>query len=167
MPRPYFIVEKPIMAPYVCIQCGVGGPPREWFVDLGFAVDHYFDVNTQAVYLCNECYHAMTLDIGRLLLQFRKDHERWDSGEQPTYNWLKDQLDDVRESQSGEQDLGTGEDQQLDAATTVGTDGNDQDPEPDDPEPESSDSGDADSTDDSDSNEFTPIGRITFGTSQL
>jgi hypothetical protein len=166
MPRPYLIVEKPIMTPYVCIQCGLGGPPREWFVDLGFAVDHYFDVNTQAVYLCNECYHNMSLDIGRLLIKFRADHEKWESGEAPSYSWLENQVqkrnDDVRESESGEQNSGTGEAQQLDATTPVGTDRDDQDSEPDDSEPESSDSGDADSTDDSDPDEQSGL-KVTFG----
>ena len=164
MPRPYLIVERPIMTPYVCIQCGLGGPPREWFVDLGFAVDHYFDVNTQAVYLCNVCYHNMSLDIGRLLLKFRAEHEKWESGERPSYSWIEGQLNDIREPESGEQDPGTGEDQSVDAGTLAGANGNDQDTEPDDSEPEPTDSGDADTVDDSDPDEQSGL-TVQFGTS--
>jgi len=164
MPRPYQIYQKPIMVPYVCIQCGVGGPPREWFVDLGFAVDHYFDVNTQAVYLCNECYHSMTLDISRLLQQFRMEHEKWDSGEKPTYSWMEKNYD-IREPVPTGQVSGDAESEQFDATVASGSDRDDQDAEPNDPEPESSDSGDADSIDDSDS-DATGF-RVTFGSGEL
>jgi hypothetical protein len=149
MGRPYQIFEKPIMIPYVCIQCGVGAGQREWFLDLGFAIDHYFDTDNIAVYLCNECYHGMTLEVGRLLQKFRIDHEKWDSAEKPSYSWMEAQLD-VRESKSVGQDSGVAEDQRVDATTTPSTDRDDQDSESNNPEPESSDSGDAESTDDSD-----------------
>ena len=149
MGRPYQVLEKPVMIPYVCIQCGVGAGQRDWFVDLGFTIDHYFDVDNMAIYLCNECYHGMTLEVGKLLQKFRLDHEKWDSEEPPSYTWMEEHRD-VRESESGIQDNGTPRDESFDAATVTGANRDDQDSEPDDSESESSDSGDADSVDDSD-----------------
>jgi len=162
MPRPYIIMEKPVMTPYVCIQCGLGAGAREWFVDLGFTVDQYFDVNNQAIYLCNECYNAMTLDIGRLVRTFRRDHEKFSVTETPTYTWMEQQ-NDVRESESGDKDSGVADDEFINATDDPSTSGDNQDTEPDDSEPESTDSGDANSTDDSDSDESTGF-TVKFGT---
>jgi hypothetical protein len=156
------------MTPYVCIQCGVGAGGREWFVDLGFSIDHYFDTANNAVYLCNECYHGMTLDVGRLLINFRKDHEKWNSGEAPTYSWMEEHYSkkevegDVREPQSIGSDSGVAEDQPIPTGISDGSDRNNQDTESDDSKSESTDSGDAVATDDSDS-DATALGVITFG----
>ena len=148
MVRPVTIHEKPIFVPYVCIQCGLGGPPRDWFVDLGFAIDHYFQADNAAVYLCNECYFNITDSVGRLLYQFRQDHIKW-SGEEsvaPSYAW--EESGNVGR-ESTEPDTVPPGYAEIPTGTDTGTDGNDQDTESDDSEPESPDSGDADSADDS------------------
>lgn len=153
MPRPLTIHEKPVFVPYVCIQCGLGEGRREWFVDLGFAIDAYFDTNNQAIYLCNECFNNMTLEVGRLLQVFRKDHEKWE-GEEPTYHWFEGQeLNDIRESESVGSTGGIEGTPEDSTGVDSSSDGNDQDTEPNDSEPESTDSGDANSVDDSDSDE--------------
>ena len=164
MARPYQVMQRPIFTPYVCIQCGVGEGRREWFVDLGLPIDQYFNMDNHAIYLCNECYNGMTLDIGRLIVQFRHDHEKWEGGETITYTLFKESQDDVRESESGEQNSGVGEDQLVDATTTSSSDRDDQDTEPNDSEPEPTDSGDAESVDDSDSDESTNLS-VKFGSS--
>ncbi|MET0787530.1 MAG: hypothetical protein ABWY25_12595 [Paenisporosarcina sp.] len=151
MVRPITIHEKPNFIPFVCIQCGVGEGRREWFLDLGFAIDHYFDVDNQAIYLCNECYSNLTTTVSRLLMDFRKEHAKWVGSEKPTYNWIEDH--DVRESEPIGPDAVPPGYVDLNEGTDTGTDGNDQDPEPDDSEPESPDSGDADTIDDSDTDE--------------
>lgn len=159
------IYERPIFYPYVCIRCGVNGPPREWFVDLNFSIDHYFNTDNHAVYLCNECYMNTTQDISKLIQSFRKEHEKWESDEEPTYNWLE-RNNDVRESESSGSDSGIDESESFDAAASRSADRNDQDPESDNPEPESTDSGDADSTDDSgsDGSGESGLSGIAFGT---
>ena len=161
MVRPLTIHEKPIFVPYVCIQCGLGEGRREWFLDLGFAIDNYFSVDNQAIYLCNECYNDMTLTVGRLIQTFRQDHEKWNSEEIPTYSWANDNMEveeevnssDVRESEPIGPDAVPPGYVDLNEGTDSSTDGNDQDSESDDPEPELTDSGDAESIDDSDTDE--------------
>ena len=153
MVRPITLHEKPVFVPYVCIQCGLGEGRREWFLDLGFAIDHYFDTNNQAIYLCNECYNNLTLEVGRLVSVFRKDHEKWE-GEEPTYHWFEGQeLNDIREPESGIQNTGNDGTPEESTGAIASSDRNDQDTEPNDSEPESTDSGDADTIDDSDSDE--------------
>lgn len=153
MVRPVTIHEKPIFVPYVCIQCGLGDKPREWFVDLGFAIDHYFQTDNAAVYLCNECYFNITDSVGKLLNTYRQDHARW-SGEEtvtPSYAWMEG-TNDIRESESGPDSVPPGY-VEIPTGTDSSSDGNDQDSESDDSEPESPDSGDADTIDDSDTDE--------------
>lgn len=156
VPRPYLVLQNPVFPPYVCIQCGVGQGRREWFVDLGFTIDQYFDVDNKAIYLCNECYNGMLSDVGQLLLKFRQEHERWEGAETPTYSTYERMMKNDRpESESGQQDSGTTGNQQQSTTVTSGTDGNDQDTESDNPEPESTDSGNAISIDDSNPDEST------------
>lgn len=150
MVRPVTLHEKPIFVPYVCIQCGLGEGRRDWFVDLGFAIDHYFDTNNQAIYLCSECFNNLTLEVSRLVLIFRKEHEKWE-GEEPTYNWMDN--NDVRESESGKPVFGSEGNPEEPTGVDPSSDGNDQDSEPDDSEPELTDSGYADTVDDSDTDE--------------
>lgn len=155
MAKPFVVMEKPIFIPYVCIQCGVGDGRREWYVDLGFSIDHFLDTDSVAVYLCNECYVSMTMDVGRLISQFRKEHEKW-QGAEPTYEWAR-QHDDRRFESTGS----------IEGSTSVdsGTDGNDQDAESNDSESESSDSGDANPVDDSNPDESEGGISIKFGSS--
>lgn len=155
MVRPITIHEKPIFVPYVCIQCGLSGPPREWFVDLGFAVDHYFQTDNAAVYLCNECYFNLTDSVSKLLFTFRQEHARWsgDDAVAPSYAWTESGTSDIREPESNGSDTIPDGNTEEPTGATSSTDGNDQDTESDDSEPESSDSGDADSVDDSDTDE--------------
>lgn len=159
MARPYNVMQNPVFPPYVCIQCGVGSGRREWFIDLGFTVDQYFDVDNYAIYLCNECYNAMTRDVSILLQRFRQSHERWDGGESPSYSWLESKNVRSREQSSGI-NVGAG----SYATTTLSSDRNDQDTESNDTEPESANSGNADSIDDSNSNESAGLKVVPFGT---
>lgn len=149
MVRPVTIHEKPIFVPYVCIQCGLGGPPRTWFVDLGFALDHYFNTGNTACYLCNECYSNMTDSVGRLLHQFLQDRAAWQGEVEPTYEWAEEH--DIREPESSGSISGNEGDTESSTGATSGSDGNDQDTESNDSESEPTDSGDANSTDDSSS----------------
>ncbi len=164
MVRPYTIQDKPSMVPYTCIRCGVGQGRREWFVDLGWAIDHYFDTGNQAIYLCNECFGDMTVTVGRLVQTFRKDHEKWNSEQEPTYEWAG--VHDVRESESGESDSGVAGNQLVASTTGSSSDRDDQDSEPDNSESEQPDSGDANATDDGSSDGTGPL-KISFGTGEL
>lgn len=137
--RPVTIMEKPTFHPYVCISCGLGGPPREWFVDIGIDLDAYFNpVLNGTVYFCNECWNSVHVNVSRQMQQWQKEHEAWsgiDSVE-PTYRW--ENSGSRGTSDSGEP-----------------LDGNDQGAEPDDTESEYPDTSDADSTDDTSSDEST------------
>lgn len=168
MVRPFVVLENPTFPPYVCIQCGVGHGRREWFVDLGLALDHYFNTDNAAVYLCNECYFDMVSEVGKLVQKFRKDHEKWNTEEEPSYDWIEKQ-DDER-GRNSDQLISTTSGSEGATEEPTGVDsssnGNDQDTEPNNSEPEPTDSGDANSTDDSSSDgSGEPKLSITFGES--
>ena len=153
--RPITIHERPIFVPYVCIQCGLGGAPRTWFVDLGFAIDHYFNTGNNAIYLCNECYNNLTVSVGRVLQQFMKEREAWRGEEQPSYNWVEQH--DVREPESIGSDSGSEKSTEIPTGVDSSSDTDDSNTEHDDSESEQPDSSDASTI--ADSGELT----ITFG----
>lgn len=75
--RPVQLIEKPNMAPGVCLKCGSGPTYREHFVDLG--IDSVLDridehgarhLTDGVVYLCNECMSGLISDYLRKLFGF-------------------------------------------------------------------------------------------------
>lgn len=136
--RPVTIREKPNFHPYVCIVCGVGGPPREWFVDIGIDLDNHFNpVIDGTVFFCNECWNSVQVNVARQIQVWRTDREAWKAEDsvEPTYRW---------------ENSGRGI-----AQSSEPVDGNDQSSEPDDTESEYPDSSNADTTDDDDADGTT------------
>jgi hypothetical protein len=88
--NPVTLYEKPHTPPYVCIYCGAGGPPRKWFIDPGITLDYYFNpTNDGTIWICDECWNNLKVQVERCVNQWHIDHDAWDSPDRilPTYNW--------------------------------------------------------------------------------
>ena len=86
--RPVTVMAKPTFNPYVCVNCGVGGPPRLWFIEFGINLDLYFNpVNEGNVYYCNECWEDLARQVAKNIQIFLHDTMPWTGNGfiRPTY----------------------------------------------------------------------------------
>jgi hypothetical protein len=129
--RPVFISERPNFIPYTCIVCGLGGPPRTYFIDLGFDIDaKYMAINDGGVYLCNECFRNKIDEAEMRIVEWTQEHDLTYRGEDrvdASYEWTKNLDLSTVEAQHGIGDF-------------TKSDGNDQSASGDDQESESDDS---------------------------
>ena len=123
--RPVTLYQKPPFPPYVCISCGVGEPPRKWFIDIGLSLDYHFNpVNDGTIFFCDECWNNVRVQTERCINNWVYENEAWDSPDRvaASFKW-KDDLEkvtpnDVRGSESGiTEPVATGE-----LSTGTGTD---------------------------------------------
>jgi hypothetical protein len=179
MPRTIVITEKPIYHPYACIQCGLNGPPREYFIDLGFV--HSVFIADFNIYLCNECWPNLSNAVSSEVSKWQVTHADWDSPEAvyPTYEWEGtlnfeevtskgiDHVGGESGSVSGQQSTDT---EQTSEGTTLtvpgfgeGDNRDNQDAEPNDSESEHPDSVDATTDDDPDDDAAKQVFSAFFG----
>jgi hypothetical protein len=154
--NPVTIYEKPPFPPHVCVCCGVGQAPRKWFVDLGITLDYYFNpVNDGAIYLCDECWENLRVQVERQITSYNFNNAEWDSPERlpATYSWKdKEQVapvgnnlspeqenDDVSRPESGNSTESSGPELDVGDGFDTGSEGDSSSSEPDDPESESDD----------------------------
>lgn len=135
------VLERPIFPPYQCLVCGVGNPnERKWFVDTQFNLDNLFNPqNHGSIYLCNECWDSLALDVAKTAQVFVLGQVPWEDGDYvtPTYDSTEELITDGP---------GTGTEPGVSDSESTGTDTDTVD---DDPDSEGGDSDtDADGNDD-------------------
>lgn len=136
------VLQKPNFTPYVCMVCGVGDDRRKWYADLQITgIEFYLNpVNDGAVYLCNECWESLAVDIAKQAQTFLFGMESWAEGQyvEPTYNneEVIDVKHTIRSTVPGNRDI---EPIHIPIAGTSSiNEGDNQEPERDDPTPDTS-----------------------------
>jgi hypothetical protein len=178
MARPVVISERPTYYPYSCVQCGLNGPPREYFIDLGFV--HQVFIPDFNLYLCNECWPSLATSVSNEITKWQMAHADWDSPEAvlPTYEWEEKLKIETEETENDGPDA-AGESGQLSTDTEPTSDGtslsvaglstdnnrDDQDTEPDNPESEHPDDESSTTSDDSDDDAAKQVFTAFFGES--
>ena len=94
------VLQRPIIHPHVCICCSIGDERRDWYVDLGLALDNHFNpLYDGAIYYCNLCWDDLVRRVGIEVQKFNpvgiEDTQTYDNTEplmetleikQETYN---------------------------------------------------------------------------------
>jgi hypothetical protein len=134
------VLDKPNFPPYVCVMCGAGNG-RAWYADLGIPLDNYFNpVNNGAVYICNECWDGMALEVAKQSQVLVLGHQPWEGRVEPTYD-DDEELETLTIKEGNDRsdvpDSSTAGDDPVDAGANQAPESDDDDSEPDDSDPES------------------------------
>ena len=132
MARPVFIHDRPHLFPNICVVCGLSGPPRLYFVDLGLQIPAQFQViQDGALYFCNECYKNKTEEADRVIQAWEVDHDLTYKGS----NRVDHSFEWKRNLDLSTLEVQIGRDNPDPDVSDSEPDGNDQESEPDDPVP--------------------------------